>query len=118
MSIGARNYRAGRRHKTTPGTVYLVCFRTPDGSKGWVGHAGHYVGWSKYLSRRKVTHEAGRGARLTAVAVSMGLVLELVRTMPGTLDDEYRVKCLGGMTRYCPRCSSSPGTWAFPRARA
>ena len=113
MSIGARNYRAGRRHRTTAGTVYLLCFRNPDGSKGWFGHAGHYIGWTKYLSRRKIRHEAGNGARLPAAAVGAGLLLEVARTMPGTLDDEYRVKCSGGMTRYCPLCSSSPraGTW-------
>lgn len=113
MSIGARNYRAGRRHRAKAGTVYLVCFRNPDGSKGWFGHAGHYIGWTAYLSRRKIRHEAGNGARLTAAAVRAGLLLEVVRTMPGTLDDEYRVKCSGGMTRYCPACSASPraGVW-------
>ena len=115
MSRGAREYRAGRRHKVTAGTVYLVCFRTPDGAKGWVGHAGHYTGWTRYLSQRKIQHEAGYGARLTAIAVGAGLLLEVVATMPGTIDDEYRVKCRGGMTRYCPLCSSPPRAW---RARA
>src|SRR5215472_15166127 len=119
MSIGARNYRAGKRHSTRAGTVYLVCFRNPDGSKAWVGHAGHYVGWSRFLSQRKVRHEAGHGARLTSVAVSLGLVLELARTMPGSKNDEYRVKCSGGQTRYCPLCSPSPlrGVWGAALAR-
>ena len=111
MSIGARNYRAGRRYPVRAGTVYLVCFRNTDGSKAWVGHAGHYVGWTRYLSKRRVRHEAGHGAHLTSVAVSLGLVLELARTMPGSKNDEYRVKWLGGQTRYCPLCSSSPRAW-------
>jgi|SRR5215472_3615197 len=115
MSIGARNYRAGKRYRAQAGTVYLVCFRNPDGSKAWVGHAGHYLGWTIYLSRRKIRHEAGAGARLTAIAASRGLVLEITRTMPGSKNDEYRLKCAGGQTRYCPLCSSSPrrGAWGL-----
>jgi predicted GIY-YIG superfamily endonuclease len=91
------------------GTVYLIHFDRP------YRHAGHYTGWAANLDGRFWHHQHGSGARLTQVAVQAGIILEIVRTMPGTREDERRIKKAGGQRRYCPACVPNPrsGVWGF-----
>lgn len=90
-----------------PGWVYLICLDRP------LGHARHYVGWANNLEARLAYHGGPGGARILAVAKSRGITWTLVRKMPGSKQDERRVKRAGGQVRYCPRCSPRPreGVW-------
>lgn len=89
----------------TPGWLYTVCFRNPDGSKGYVRHAGHYSGWTpRTPEARLADHVAGRGAVLTSLAVARGLELRLVWTAPGSQRDEKTLKRRGSAVKWCPDC--------------
>ena len=96
-------------------TVYLQCFRTPDGGKGYYKHAGHYLGHTDResavtpedsVAARLKEHQSGYGAALTRAAVEAGLVLEVVRIWPGgTRDDEWRLRCRAENPKLCPLCN-------------
>jgi predicted GIY-YIG superfamily endonuclease len=113
MSVGARAYKQGHEYADVPGVVYMLCFRDADDNKAWFGHAGHYVGWSQNTDSRVAHHADGTGANLTALISALGLVIVVARTVPGTKQDEYRIKSAGGQTRYCPLCTEAPrlGVW-------
>lgn len=94
-------------------TVYLCCFRSPDGDKASYKHAGHYLGFAgrgetpeESVEARLREHRSGYGAALTRAAVDAGLVLQVARIWPeGTKDDEWRLRCRGENPRLCPLCN-------------
>jgi predicted GIY-YIG superfamily endonuclease len=86
--------------------VYLLHFSKP------YQHARHYLGWARDIAARVEEHQAGRGARLTAVAVAAGIELKLSRTWRGDRGRERQLK-QRGKTRCCPACR--PGL--RPRSR-
>jgi hypothetical protein len=84
------------------GTTYLLHFERPISP----GHpCQHYVGWASDLGARLAEHAAGRGARLTQVAIERGIGWRLVRTWAGeTRTDERRHKTGSHGKRLCPEC--------------
>ena len=85
-----------------PGTVYLLHFDEP------YKHAKHYIGWTSDLPGRLAEHEAGGGARLTAVVRSAGIGWHVSRTWDGTRARERQIKNQGGASRCCPDCGVKP----------
>ena len=84
--------------------VYLIHFEPR------YKHAGHYMGFVEdapgALARRVEAHEAGRGARLTQVAVGAGCFLEVARLWKGaSRRDERRMKRWRMAPRLCPICN-------------
>jgi hypothetical protein len=82
--------------------VYLIHFEPA------YKHARHYLGYCEdsRLGKRIEEHEAGRGARLTQVAVGAGCFLEVVRLWPGaSRRDERRMKRWRMAPRLCPICN-------------
>ncbi len=78
------------------GVVYLLHFDRP------YKHARHYTQQpAADLDARLAEHEAGRGARFTAVVAGVGWTL--ARTWPGTRTRERQIKNQGGASRCCPR---------------
>lgn len=96
-------------------TVYLICFRTPDGDKGAYKHAGHYLGFTdresaatpeESVAQRLHEHRTGYGAALTRAAAGAGLELEVSRIWPGAPQDmEWQLRCRHENTRLCPFCN-------------
>lgn len=84
------------------GTIYVLHFSRP------YRHAKHYVGWTdRPIEERLAEHRAGRGARLCAVVCAVGIELLLSHTVPGTRDDERKLKKRGGASRHCRICRAS-----------
>jgi hypothetical protein len=84
---------------------YLLCFSEPLGNERH--RASHYLGYSpdRTLERRIAEHLAGRGARITRVAVERGITLTVTRVWPG--EDrraERRPKDGAHPGRLCPVC--------------
>jgi predicted GIY-YIG superfamily endonuclease len=81
-------------------TVYLLHFSEP------IKHARHYLGYTRVsVYDRLIEHNAGRGARLTQVAVSMGIELHLARIWPGAdRKFERRLKNRNNAPKLCPIC--------------
>jgi predicted GIY-YIG superfamily endonuclease len=71
----------------------------------------HYLGWTPgAVADRLAEHAAGRGARLTQVAIERGIAWRLVRTWEGeTRTDERRHKRGAHGRRLCPLCRASGG---------
>ncbi|MGE3487941.1 MAG: endonuclease [Nitrospira sp.] len=68
-------------------------------------HAKHYMGYADDIARRFAEHQAGRGARLTQVAVEAGCELILARVWNGVdRGEERRLKNTKSMPHYCPIC--------------
>lgn len=65
----------------------------------------HYLGYADDLELRDADHRAGRGARLTQVAIERGIALILVWAVPGDRWFERRLKLLHNTPRLCPVCS-------------
>lgn len=96
-------------------TVYLICFRTPDGDKATYRHAGHYLGFTdresadspeESVAQRLREHRGGYGAALTRAAARSGLVLEVARIWPDAPQDvEWQLRCRHENTRLCPFCN-------------
>jgi hypothetical protein len=89
--------------RATPrGTTYLLHFERPISP---AHTCQHYLGFAENLAARLQEHAAGRGARLTQVALARGIAWELVRTWEGeTRADERRHKRGAHGARLCPRC--------------
>lgn len=81
------------------GTVYLLHF-SPR-----FKNAGHYIGWSQFLSRRVAHHRNGTGANLTKHASRAGCELIVARTWKGDRSVERKLKRAGHHTRLCPICN-------------
>lgn len=83
------------------GTVYMLHFDRP------VRHARHYRGWAKELDVRMAHHRAGTGAKLTALAVKLGIGWETVLAIPGDKNLERQLHNRGGASRICPKCKET-----------
>jgi len=79
--------------------IYLLHFDRP------MSHARHYIGFAGDVAARLREHQAGRGARITQVAVGRGIELTLVRTWEGGRHDERRLKQSKNGPRLCPICN-------------
>lgn len=80
----------------------------------------HYLGWApdEGLDARLAEHAAGRGARLTQVALERGIRWVLARTWRGTRADERRLKQQKNGRRLCPVCAGGEPVIERPRRRA
>jgi hypothetical protein len=65
----------------------------------------HYVGYADNLLARDADHRAGRGARLTQVALERGIELLLVWAVPGDRWLERQIKLFHNTPRLCPVCA-------------
>lgn len=80
------------------GTVYILHFDQP------VRHARHYRGWASNLEARLGHHADGTGAKLTALAVSLGIGWTLALAIPGDKNLERMMHNVGGAAKICPVC--------------
>lgn len=77
------------------------------------GHAGHYLGYAKDITRRVEEHTScnGKSSPLVRAALGDGCEVSLVRIWPrGTRKLERRLKNQGGLSRHCPVCRDT-GTY-------
>jgi predicted GIY-YIG superfamily endonuclease len=79
--------------------IYLLHFSEP------YKQARHYLGSSDNVPERIKDHMSGRGARLTAVAASKGIGMELVRVWDGDRNEERRLKNQKNAPQLCPICN-------------
>lgn len=87
--------------------VYLLHFETPIAPGRHT--CQHYIGSAKRLRDRIAEHRAGRGARLTQVALERGIAFRVVRTWPdGGRQLERRLKNQKNGHRLCPVCQGKP----------
>lgn len=93
------------------GQLYLLHIEPP------LVHARHYLGWTANddVQIRVDRHLAGAGSPLIRAAVQAGRQVTLVKTWPGTRDEERRLKRRGSSHRHCPLCR--PDHLAARRAR-
>lgn len=76
-------------------------------------HAGHYLGYAENIAARLAAHQAGTGARLTAVAKERGIGFRLVRVWVGLgRADERKLKNRKHGPRLCPLCHPTKHTQA------
>jgi hypothetical protein len=88
------------------GIVYLLHFERPIS----VNHTcQHYTGWALDLNARLTMHRAGKGARLTQIAIERGIGFEVVRTWPGSREFERYLKNRKESPRLCPMCCQIHG---------
>lgn len=83
------------------GTVYLLHFAQPISP---AHTCQHYLGWTSDLDMRLAEHRAGRGSRLTQVAVERGIDFVIAQTWPGDRTLERRLKHRKEGPRLCPLC--------------
>lgn len=84
--------------------VYLIHLDKP------IGHARHYIGYSKDPRARLKRHRAGRGGRLLAVAAKRGIYFDIVRVWPDAGQAwERRLKRQNNASRLCPACLGKRG---------
>jgi len=82
-----------------PGVVYLLHFHRP------YRHAGHYIGWSRFLEKRLRHHERGTGARLMAAVSRAGITYTVARTWEGRdRNFERKLKNRKRAADLCPIC--------------
>jgi hypothetical protein len=93
------------------GLIYLLHFDRPISA---AHSCQHYIGWCLDITARLGMHRAGKGARLTQIAVERGISFEVVRTWPGTRALERQLKNRKEAPRLCPMCCQIHG-WR-PRA--
>lgn len=79
--------------------VYLLHFDEP------YKHAGHYIGLSDNVLRRKREHDNGYGAALTKAAVASGIPLKLARVWTGNKYLENLLQSWHGGAQLCPICN-------------
>jgi hypothetical protein len=91
------------------GWVYLLHFIDPaTGEYARFGHAGHYLGWARYLHVRLGHHGTPQGANLMLKVKEAGLGWELARVWRGSKQLERALKEQGGHSRKCPKCGVRP----------
>ena len=83
------------------GTVYLLHFAQPISP---AHTCQHYLGWALDLDVRMAAHRAGRGSRLTQVALERGIGFVVAQTWPGDRTLERRLKDRKEAPRMCPLC--------------
>jgi predicted GIY-YIG superfamily endonuclease len=81
--------------------VYLLHFSDPISP---LHTAQHYLGWTNDLGQRLADHAAGRGARLTQVALERGISWQLAAIWPGDRAYERWLKSRKCSPRFCPIC--------------
>jgi GIY-YIG catalytic domain-containing protein len=86
--------------------VYLLHFHTPIAPGRHT--CQHYIGSAKRLRERIKEHRAGRGARLTQVAIERGISFTVVRTWEGGRQLERQLKNRKNGFRLCPVCQGKP----------
>ena len=86
-------------------TVYLLHFDAPISDRHT---CQHYLGYAGDLAARLAEHAAGRGARLTQVALERGIGWKLAATWPGDRSTERRLKNRKCGPRLCPVCHPRP----------
>lgn len=91
------------------GRVYLLHFERPISDKHT---CQHYLGYtSRKLRERIDEHRKGwrSAARLTQVAHERGISFKVVKTWPGTRQDERRLKAWkNAVKKLCPLCAGKP----------
>lgn len=81
--------------------VYLLHFAEPIS----LAHTTqHYLGYADDVQARLSEHRAGRGARLTQVALERGIDFDIVATWEGGRDFERYLKQRKAGPRLCPIC--------------
>ena len=86
--------------------IYLLHFRRPIAP---AHPCRHYLGYADDLAARLREHAAGRGARLTRVALERGIAWEVTRTWPGDRAAERRLKRRKEAPALCPLCQGAGG---------
>jgi hypothetical protein len=87
------------------GTIYLIHFDKPIGNlDNPRAQAHHYLGWTTDLPSRLDRHSIGRGSAIMRAVMNSGVGWKVVKTWPGTRDDERRMKNQKNSKRYCPSC--------------
>lgn len=87
------------------GTIYLIHFDKPIGDMSNPrSQALHYLGWTKDLGKRLDRHSIGRGSAIMRAVMNSGVGWKVVKTWPGTRDEERRMKNQKNSKRYCPSC--------------
>lgn len=86
----------------TLGEVYIIHLHSP------LGHARHYVGFSKKVEKRLYYHRTNQGSHFLRVANERGIEYTLAVRFAGTKHDERRLKNISHIKAYCPFCSESP----------
>lgn len=86
--------------------VYLIHFHEPIAPGRHT--CQHYLGSAKHLRDRIAEHRAGRGARLTQVAIERGIAFTVVRTWEGGRHLERQLKNRKNGFRLCPICQGKP----------
>jgi predicted GIY-YIG superfamily endonuclease len=80
--------------------VYLIHFKEK------YHHAGHYLGYTKHLWFRIITHRANIGAKLLRAVNRAGISWEVVRTWAVDSQElERKLKSLKNSPRLCPMCN-------------
>lgn len=76
--------------------VYIIKFSRP------FHPARYYVGYcaDQRVNERLEEHRAGRGAKICAAAVKVGITLSVVAVLPGYRDEELRIKHRKNTPRY------------------
>lgn len=87
--------------------VYLLHFEKPISDRHT---CQHYIGFCRSIDQRLSSHRAGRGARLTAVAVERGIGIKLAAYWFGGREMERRLKRQHNARRYCPICKAREET--------
>ena len=88
--------------------LYVLKFSQPLGTTGR-NSAQYYVGFAEdgRVAERIAEHRTGRGAAITAYAVSQGITLELVALTPGDRKAERRIKRNGHFEQQVQRWTTS-----------
>jgi len=87
--------------------VYLLHLASPlSGSR-----AQHYIGYSRDVRARILSHQAGHGARFTRAAVNQHIPFDVVRfwpcpTMTSAMYVERSLKRRHNHADYCPICQA------------
>lgn len=85
---------------TEVGTVYLIHFHQP------YKHAGHYIGWTRFLEKRLRHHENGTGSKLMGAYAKAGGTYVIAQTWEGkTRDFERMLHQRKNTPRWCPKCA-------------
>jgi predicted GIY-YIG superfamily endonuclease len=85
---------------------YLIHFSAPISP---AHTCQHYLGSAHDIARRLAEHRAGKGARLTAVAVERGIRMDVVARWPGGRALERKLKARHNSRRLCPVCNPGSG---------
>jgi predicted GIY-YIG superfamily endonuclease len=95
--------------------VYLLHFDQPISPDHT---CQHYLGWTNDLYQRLLDHAAGRGARLTQVALERGITWQLAFVWRGDRTWERTIKARKNAPRYCPICRQTNQVYILEQASA